>query len=310
MNGVLGRLAGRLGRGGARALQLEARTASTRLGWDAPATTISVAGVHGGAGATTVCLLLAHAIATFGEAPALTVDLAGRARGGLSVFGGAAGQTTAEATAAVAAIHGGGLERPYGVNEAGVRVIGTHPDGIEDLDRTHESLVARVVQAVAGEPDDARLAELTRLAVREDRCWQALRWDNDQAGAAVGRVLDQAVAHHALVAIDLGMLDSEPLARMAQTRSDLHVWVVPGRAHSLEIAERRLPLIGFEPAGGEAIVAWETGDQALSSKRLSALGDLRGCPVVRLAGHGGAADWPTKVARCLSGVTELCELAR
>jgi hypothetical protein len=312
MAGRLRGLASRLARSdGVHVLQLEARTASTRLGWDSPATTVTLAGVHGGSGTSTLCLLLAQAIATFGEAPALTVDLAGRSRGGLAVLGAASGQTTAEATAAVAAVHGGRLERPFGVTDTGVRVIGTHPDGVEELDRSHESLVARLVQAVDAGADDARLAELARLAVREDRSWQALRWDNDQVADAVGRVLDQAVPHHALVAIDLGMIDSEPLARAAGARSDLHVWVVPGRPRSLEIAERRLPLVPFEPAGGEAVAVWESDGFAPSSKRLSALGELRGCPVVRMANHAGEDnDWPTKLHRCLSGVSELCELAR
>jgi len=300
-----------LGRDGMRALQLEARTTSTRLGWGSPATSVSVAGVHGGAGASTLCMLLAHAIATFGEAPAVTVDLAGHSRGGLSVLGEAAGQTTAEGIAAVAAIHGGKLERPFGTNEAGVRVIGTHPDGIEEFDRSHESLVARMVEAVDSGADDARLGELARLAVREDRSWQALRWDNDQVATAVARLLGQAVAHHALIGIDLGMLDSAPLAQVAGECSDLHVWVVPGRPHSLEIAERRLPLVSFESAGGEAIVVWGGSGTSVSAKRLSALGDLRGCPVVRMADHGGDLnDWPTRVQRCLSGITELCGLAR
>jgi hypothetical protein len=311
--GLLRTLGARLRRGpGARALQLEARTASTALGWDVPATTVTLAGVHGGAGTSTLCLLLAQAIATFGEAPALAVDLAGRSRGGLAVVGGAGGQTTAEATAAVAAVHGGRLERPFGVTDAGVRVIGTRPDGVEELDRGHESLVARLVEAVDAGADDARLAKLTRLAVRQDRGWQALRWDNAQVADAVGRVLDQAVAHHALIAIDLGMLDSEALARVAGARSHLHLWVVPGRPCSLEIAERRLPLTPFEPAGGEAVTVWESDRFAPSSKRLSALGDLRGCPVVRVANHGGEDDddWPTKLHRCLSGISELCGLAR
>jgi hypothetical protein len=310
--GLVRTLGARLRRGsGARALQLEARTASTRLGWDAPATTVTLAGVHGGSGASTLCLLLAQAIVSFGEAPALTVDLAGRGRGGLAVLGGAGGQTTAEATAAVAAVHGGRLERPLGVTDTGVRVIGTHPDGVEELDRSHESLVARLVEAVDTGADDARLAELTRLAVRDDGCWRALRWDNDQVAGAVGRLLDQALPYHAVVAIDLGMLDSEPLARVAAVRSDLHVWVVPGRPRSLEIAERRLRLVPFEPAGGEAVAVWESDGFTPSSKRLSRLGDLRGCPVVRVANHGGEDnDWPTKLHRCLSGVTELCELAR
>jgi hypothetical protein len=294
-----------------RALELEARTASTRLCWDAPATTVSVAGVHGGAGTSTLCLLLAHAIARFGAAPTLTVDLAGRGRGGLAVLGGGGGQTTAEATALVAAVEGSSLARPFGINDAGVRIVGTHPDGIDDLDRSCETLVARLVQAIDCGVDDARLGELARLAVRDDASWQAVRWDNQQVAEGVARVLDQAFTHHALVVVDLGMLDSEPLANAVAARSDLHVWVVPGRAHSLEIAERRLPLLRFQPAGREAIAVWLIGGPPPSPPRLSALGDLRGCPVVRIADHGGERnEWPARVLRCLSGVSELCELAR
>jgi hypothetical protein len=294
-----------------RQLQLEARTMSSRLAWDPPATVVSLAGVHGGAGTSTLCLLLAEAIATLGEGPALAVDLAGRSRGGLAVLAGAAGQTTAEGTCAVAAIHGGRLERPFGVNEHGVRIIGAHPDGVEELDRSHETLTARLVEAVRGGADDARLAELARFAVREDRSWQALRWDNEQVAEALARVLDQAAVHHALVAVDLGMLDGEQLAGVVGARSHLHVWVVPARPASLEIAERRLPLLPFEPAGAEAIAVWQADGTSPSAKRLSALGDLRGCPVVRVANHGDPSDdLPVRMHRCLSGITELCELAR
>jgi hypothetical protein len=89
------------------------------------------------------------------------------------------------------------------------------------------------------------------------------------------------------------------------------VWVLPGRVHSLEIAERRLPAMPFEPAGREAIAVWQLGKSHPSPHRLSALGDLRGCPAVRIANHGGEGDeWPARVLRCLSGLSELCELAR
>jgi hypothetical protein len=87
--------------------------------------------------------------------------------------------------------------------------------------------------------------------------------------------------------------------------------VLPGRADSFEIAARRLPLLPFEPAGAEAIAVWQADEHAPSAKRLSALGDLRGCPVVRLANGGDRRQgWPEMVLRCLSGIGELCELAR
>ena len=312
MRCVLRRLAARYsGTRAERALELETRTTSTRLCWEAPATTVSVSGVHGGAGASTLCLLLAHAIARFGAAPALSVDLAGRSRGGLAVLGGACGQTTAEATALATVVEGSSLARPFGINDAGVRIVGTHPDGIEELDRSCETLVARLVQAIDRGADDARLGGLARRAMRDDASWRAVRWDNEQLAEAVAQVLDQAFKHHALVVVDLGMLDSEPLARTVAVRSDLHVWVVPGRTHSLEIADRRLPLVPFESAGREAIAVWQIGEPPPSPARLSALGDLRGCPVVRVANHGGEGEeWPARVLRCLSGVGELCDLAR
>ena len=309
--GPLGALRARLERRrSAKALALEAESLSTRLGWAAPARTISVAGVHGGAGASTLCLLVAHAIARYGQDPALTVDLAGRSRGGLAVLGGATGQTTAEATAA-AARHGARLREPLGINAAGVRIAGTDPDGVAELDRSHEALAARMAAALEEGHSDSQLGKLARLALGEHRRWQALRWDNGAATEDVGGLLDQAPDHHALVAVDLGMLDSPPLAHTLAARSQLHVWVVPAEARSLQIATQRLPRAPFEPQGTEAICVWaRDGAPVPSSKRLSALGDLRGCPVVRLADHGPSDDWATRLLRCLSGVSELCELAR
>ncbi len=286
------------------------RSLADRLAWSTPATMVSFAGVHGGAGATTMCLLLAHAITAARGAPALTVDLAGRSRGGLAVLGEAAAQSTAEAIAAVA-VKGEGIQQPFGVNEAGVRIIGAPPNGVEELDRTNETVVARIAHAVETGANDAQVAQLARLAVHEDRTWQALRWDNDEVVDAVARVLDHAAPHHGLIAVDLGMIDSSQLAAAVGARSHLHVWVVPARAHSMEIAERRLPLVLFEPAGNEAIAVWQAEERAPSTKRLSALGDRRGCPVVRIPSHGGAeGDWSAKVSQCLPGIEELCGLAR
>jgi hypothetical protein len=295
----------------ARALALEATSASTRLSWDAPATTVSVAGVHGGGGATTLCLLLAHAITRFGAAPALAVDLAGRARGGLAVLGQANGQATAEATALLTAADDAGSSELFGVNDAGVRIVGTHPDGIDEFDRDCETLVRHLVEAVDRGADDARLGGVVRAALRDATCRRAVRWDNDELSEGVGSLLDQAFLHHALVVIDLGIIDSEPLARAVGVRTDLHVWAVPGRVHSLEIAERRLPLSSFETAGREAIAVWRDGEVPVSTTRLSELGDLRGCPVVRIEDHGGEGlTWDERLLRCLSGVEELCEQAR
>ena len=64
-------------------------------------------------------------------------------------------------------------------------------------------------------------------------------------------------------------------------------------------------------AGRLAIAVWQICEPLPSCARLSALGDLRSCPVVRVADHGGeSTEWPSRVLRCLSGVSELCELAR
>lgn len=278
--------------------------------WERPATTVSLAGLHGGAGTSTLCLLLAHAISAGSRSPTLAVDLAGRSRGGLAVLGAADAQATAEAIAAVA-IQGRAVRRPFGVNEAGVRIIGAGPDGVEELDRAYETLAARVFEAVESGADDASLARLARRAAGESDCWQALRWDNDEVVDAVAQVLDHAAPHHGLIAVDLGMLDSSQLATAVARRAHLHVWVLPGRSSSIEIAEQRLPRIPFEPAGYEAIAVWEAEERAPSAKRLSALGDRRGCPVVRVANHGGVdRGWDAMVRRCMTGIEELCELAR
>jgi hypothetical protein len=291
-------------------LALDVRSSSSRLAWTPPGTILSLAGVHGGSGTTTLCLLLAEAITAAGNGPALTVDLAGRSRGGLAVLAGAAAPTTAEGACALAAVHGIAPDQPFALSGRGVRVMGARPDGVEELGRSHETVVARLVEAVRDGADDARLADLARFAVREDQSWQALRWDGEQVVEAVARVLDQAALEHALVAVDLGMVDSDGLADAVGARSDLHIWVVPGRAASIEIAERRLPLSTFEAAGGEAIAVWQAGDSCPSAKRLSRLGELRGCPVVRV-GHQGdpGDDSASRMHRCLTGITELCELA-
>jgi hypothetical protein len=62
----------------------------------------------------------------------------------------------------------------------------------------------------------------------------------------------------------------------------------------------------------EAIVVWQSGGSSLSARRLSELGDTRGCPVVRLANHGDHEKdgWPARAAHCLSGLLDICELAR
>lgn len=296
-------------RGGAPALEVRAQ--SRRLAWEPPATTISVAGVHGGAGASTLCLLLAHVMANCAPSPPLALDLAGRSRGGLAVLAGAASQATVEATALVSAVHGGKLERPLAITDAGVRLIGAYPDGAEDLDRSHETIVARLARAADDEADDGQLGGLARRMVREQRGWQAMGFDDGQTGQAIGRIVDHAIAHHSLIAVDLGMRDSAATAQVVAARSDLHVWVLPGRAASLQVAQRRLPELPFEAAGKEAIAVWQAGESAVSSRRLSELGDLRGCPVVRVGGHGGErGDWTRRSARSLSGIVDLCALAR
>lgn len=289
----------------------EAGSSSTQSRWTRPATMISVAGLHGGAGASTLTLLLAHMIVTRVDAPVLAVDLAGRTRGGLGALAGAWSQTSAEAAAAVAVVHRGKLARPYGVTADGVRVMSAEPATLEDLERSHESLAAELVEHIARGVDDRRLGEVARRASLDDRSYQALRWDSDQIADATGRMLDQATRHHALVAIDLGMVDSERLADSIRSRSHLHVWIVPGRDEAMAIARSRLACHPFRPLAREALAVWQANERRPSAKRLSDLGDVRGCPVVRLAHHRDRdAGWAAMVDRCLSGLTDLCDLAR
>ena len=279
------------------------------LAWSAPATVISVAGVHGGAGASTLTLLLAELIASTGRAPVLAVDLAGHSRGGLAVLSGVAGQTTAEGAAAAAVIHGAPLAQPFGVGDRGVHVLGAAPDGVIELERTYENLAARLATVVQPRNDEHAAPRAGDL-LAETRAWEALRWDNGEAVEALGMLLDRAAPEHSLVAVDLGMRDSDRVAAVVQSRSALMLWVLPARATSLEIARRRLPLM---PVGDclEAVVVWQTGSSVMSARKLSELGDMRGCPVVRLAHHGDETDdWRLRTARCLTGLIEICGLAR
>jgi hypothetical protein len=293
-----------------RALPLELAARESQLAWGAPATLVCVAGAHGGAGASTLTLLLCELIASAANAPVLAVDLAGHSRGGLAVLSGVAGQTTAEGAAAAAVIHDAPLERPFGVGERGVHVLGASPDGVLELDRTYENLAARLATIVVARAEHERPVPAFEL-LAEARVWEALRWDNEEVAGAIGALLDRARPQHSLVAVDLGMRDSDRVAKIVQARSTLLLWVLPGRATSLEIARRRLPHV---PVGDclEAIVVWESGRSSLSARRLSELGHARGCPVVRLANHGEDEKdgWPERAARCLSGLIDLCELAR
>lgn len=284
---------------------------STSARWTRPATVMTVAGLHGGAGASTLTLLIAHKVASCGDAPVLVVDLAGRTRGGLGTLANAWSQSSTEAAAAIAVVHRGRLARPYGVTPDGVRVMSAEPETLADLERSHETLVAQLVEHIARGVDDCRLGEAARHAVLDDRSYQALRWDSDQVANALGRMLDQAMHHHALVVVDLGMVDSERVAHSVRSRSHLHLWAVPGREDALDIARRRLACHPFQAAAREAIVVWQANGRRPSAKRLSDLGDIRGCPVVRLAHHGERdAGWAAMVDRCLSGLIDLCELAR
>lgn len=289
----LASLTGRLARD---ARELDA--AATSLGWAAPGRTISVAGLHGGAGASTICLLLAHAIARFGRAPALAVDLAGRSRGGLDLLAGSS----------AAVVHDGDLGEAVGTGSAGVRILGAERDGVEELDDVCESLAARLARAVSDGHDDAGLGRLCRQAMDEHHAWQALRWKSGPE--AFANLLGSTAEDHAVVAVDLGMLDSPALARTVVRRSSLHIWAVPSDPAALRVAERRLPVAGIEPQHREAIAVWaRPGAPEPSSKRLSALGDLRGCPVVRVPDHGPGDDWAGRVLSCLAAVEELCDLA-
>jgi hypothetical protein len=270
------------------------------------ASAIVVCGVHGGAGASTLTLLLSELGQRGGDKPALAVDLAGPARGGLALLAAAGGESTAEGVAAAAVARGSCLGRPLGATASGVRVMGAPPDVALALGHAHAALAARLAAAIDEGLDDEALGRLARGAAREARAWEALA--DEEARGALGTLLDRACGEHALVAVDLGLGDNPPVATGVHARAALQVWVLPGRSSSLEFARRRLagaPAV----AAAEAIAVWQSGPPP-SARVLGELGALRGCPVVRLGNHGDARrGWPAMVERCLPGLEELCALA-
>jgi hypothetical protein len=304
-------------RGGLRSLRPHVRRTpfsahrhdSTPSSSGKPATVITTAGVHGGAGTTTVCLLLAHVIDTAAGNPSLVVDLADHGRGGLALLGGAGTRATAEQIAAAAVHHARGVEA-FAVNRAGVRIVGALPHTIERLERNDETLIAQIIATVESAADDTELAQDLRAALVNYRARHALRWDTGEAAAAVGTFLQAAVLHHSFLGIDLGALESDTFAALAAEHADSHLWVVPGRQHSIEAAAQKLPELPPVNVRGEAIAVWQTDEPLPSPKVLSALGDTRGgVPVIRMANHGSALDpWSAKVERCRTALDEMLRL--
>ena len=198
--------------------------------------------------------------------PRSTVDFAGRSRGGLAVLAGAAGQTTAEATCAVAAVHGGRLERPFGVTAA--RGAG------------HRRAPGRR-RGARPQPRDARgpPGRGGRERRRRQRAWPSWRARRSPRTAAGRRCAGTATRprrrspgcstrrplHHALVAVDLGMLDGDQLAAVVGARSHLHVWVAAGPAGVARDRRATAPADRLRTAG-------RRGDRRLAGRRAAALG--------------------------------------
>lgn len=291
----------------------ERRVSRIRTGLDSAEQTrpsagqlISVAGAQGGAGATTIGLLVAHAHERASQGPVLAVDLAGPSRGGLALLAGAATPMTAEAVAACTAIHRRSVAEPFALTDASVRILGAMPGVADALERTHESLVAQLAAQVAAGVGDMALGVLARQLLDEHRCWEAIRWDNDEVVDGVGALLDSAVEHHELVIVDLGTLQSAAIANVVAARADLHIWAVPGRLEALELAKRRLPTLDFSTTGEEVIVVWHADPPAPSPARLAELGATRAATVIRFPHYGsGNSAWPQRVSAVEASLGEL-----
>jgi hypothetical protein len=261
---------------------------------------VTFAGVQGGAGVSTVTLLACGAVTRASDRPVVAIDLAAGTRGGLGVLAGTWSQTSAETTAELV-VAGGRLARPYAETQDGVRVISDAPQAAIALDRTARTLLAAAAEAVERHAADHELAAIARAGVEEGAVGELSSAAHPEA---THKLVRAACGAHSLVAIDLGLVDDELLARDAVV-SDLHVWVVAARGEDLDVARRRL-LSHEVVAARELVLAWQPDGERVGARGLRSLGEARGCSVVRLARFDRAGSWAERERMCRSGLEALC----
>jgi hypothetical protein len=279
------------------------RLGTSALVRSSPGRVVTFAGVQGGAGVSTATLLACGAVTRASEQPAVAIDLAAGTRGGLGGLSGAWSQTSAETTAALV-IAGGRLARPYTQTDEGVHIISAEPQAAVAIDQAARRLLAASARAVKRQAADDELAALARACVEDAAIDQAAGADPVSQREALHKLVRAARGSHSLVAIDLGLVDDELLARHAVV-GDLHVWVVAARRDDLEVARRRL-LSHEVVAERELVLAWLPDGARVGARGLRSLGEARGCPVARLARFGRAGSWAERERACRSGLEALC----
>lgn len=278
----------------------------------APGQLVTVAGLHGGAGASTVTLLLSTAVTAVSDRAALAVDAAGLTGGGLAALAGCWSQAPAAATAQIV-LEGGSLARPYVTTAAGVHLLSAPPDAVTISDSVGHRLTERLDAIARDGGDDSRLA----AACREELAFLArAREYGDWIGPgarALRTFISSARVAHSLIAVDLGVADTATLTQHTRD-ADLHVWVMAARPHAIAAVRARLHA---QPSckAPEAVLAWvpegqvqSTGELRELTRQLRALSEARGCPVVKLPTIGYSQDWRDRAERCVASIDALCRL--
>ncbi|MDQ3678218.1 MAG: hypothetical protein M3401_15715 [Actinomycetota bacterium] len=269
----------------------------------APGGVVTFAGVQGGAGVSTMTLLLCRAVTRASDRCAVAIDVAVGTRGGLGGLAGTWSQTSAESTAELV-IAGGTLARPYTLTEDGVHIISDEPQAPIAADQIARQLLGETAAAVQRHAADHELAAIAR-SYAQDAALDDLAGVNPATRrAALEKLVRGARAPHSLVAVDLGLADGELLGQHAGL-SDLHVWVIAARRDDLEVARRRLVTHDIA-AERELVVAWLPDGQRVGARGLRSLGEARGCPVARLARFDRASSWPERERACRSALETLC----
>lgn len=273
------------------------------LARSAPGRVVTFAGVQGGAGVSTMTLLMCGAVTRASDRPALAVDLAPGTRGGLGGHAGAWSQTSAERTAELV-IEGGRLARPYAQTDGGVHVISDEPEAPIVADRAACELLAEVAAAVRRDAADHELAAIARIAAADAAIDEFAGIDSLARRAALRKLVRAAGGPHSLVALDLGLADVELLTAQAPF-GHLHVWVVCARRDDLEVVRRRLSSHAVV-AMRELVLVWQPDGERIGSRGLRGLGEARGCQVARLARFDHAGSWAERERACRSGLEALC----
>jgi Mrp family chromosome partitioning ATPase len=290
------------------ALALEAATVSTRTAFDGiPGRVVTVAGLHGGAGATTVALHLATA-ATAGRGRPLVIDLAGSSAGGLAVLAGAATSAPPTTLAALRKVPNGTSRIRNGLAQttAGVAVMGALPRADTFVDHYAAGALARFGEKARSGATADEIAELVHT-VAETRLAELTPWGSG-AAEQLAELIAGARQRFGLVVVDLGMA-VEPDVTAAIANADLHLWVTALGPVHLQRATHQLAAHPFRPAR-EAIVVRDdnSGTQPDRHQYMTLIGE-RAAPIVQMPHHGPADDGVgPQVARTLGALASICDL--